>query len=134
MPDPEEWYNHKNAKEIIYNLFDTDSSEKRIRIRFKTKDIGRKGRKDIDIFSVGFEMKIDGEWTDIVRYCNHHYKSIEEFHTHNKYKLPCLGENKKIFMKFSKKKSPASQMRWAIKDIKNNYSFFRKEFYKREEI
>ncbi len=134
MPNPEEWYNHPDASEIIYPLFETELTEKRIRIRFRTKSVGKKGKKDIQIFSVGLEMNIKGNWADLVRHCNHHSESTEQFHTHNKYKLPCLGNKTKITMKLPKKKTPASQMRWAIKDIKNNYSFYRKEFFRSQQI
>lgn len=128
MPNPDDWYKKPHAKEIIYSLYDGNTLEKRIRIRFRTKQVGRSKRREVGIFTVGFEILYNGRWEDIVRHCNHHEGLPTEFHTHNDYSLICLGNEERIIQKGHKKKTPASQMRWAIKNIKVNVGIYTKQF------
>lgn len=130
MPDPKQWYEKPHANEIIAPLLDNSKFEERIRIRFLTKKIGKSKKRDIEIFSVGFEIKTDERWKVVVRHCNYHTESVKEFHTHNEYKLPCLGDEEKIIRKLKYKKSPASQYRWAVKNIRHLAGLYRKEFLK----
>ncbi len=123
MPNPEDWYRHPNRKEFFFEVDETT----RIRIRYKTARIGTKSnKKDIIKFSVGLEILTEGEWKTIIRHCNsHNDPQSGVFHIHNKYKINTpWGNNKRIIQKKSKKKIPASQFRWAVKNIKNKLEFY----------
>lgn len=131
MPDPNEWYNKPNAKEIVSNLYDNAGTEIRFRRRFLTEKVGNSKKKQVILFSIGLEISVKGKWNVIVRHCNAHDTEKAEFHTHNEYTLPCLGNETRIKRRLYTRKV-SLQMGWALNDITNNYLTYIKEFFDRK--
>lgn len=113
-------------KEYFINLVGKDYPQ-RIRVKMIKTDPQKNKKRDVKSFSVGYEIFYNNKWTIIARHCNYHESNRKEFHTHNKYKLKILGDLKRI-IKQNKKKIPASQMRWAIRNLKLNYPRYLKDF------
>lgn len=129
MSRSEDWYRHSNHKEFFVPIFDP-LFEQRIRVRIIKEQHGKFGKKRVKTFSVGYELQLNGKWFIIIRHCNYHEESKQEFHTHNPKRLSCIGSLRKIRRK-NRKKNPGSQMRWAIKNIRLNYLKYRKNYLRK---
>jgi len=120
VPDPDEWYKKSNANEFIITFFDDEGNEIRIRQRYLTEEIANSRKKQVKIFSVGLEL--EGETDPIVRHCNYNTESLEIFHTHE------IGIEEKVFKKLARLKTPGAQLRWAYKDIYDNFEEYINRF------
>jgi hypothetical protein len=130
MPDPEKWTKIAGRKEFIISI-PGELHDRRIRVRYVTQPVGvKKKKREISIFSVGLEIEYDNKWIVILRHCNYHDKKILQFHTHNPYGLITFwGDVTRIIQIKHKKKTPASQFRWAVKNIRNNIEIYTQKFY-----
>lgn len=116
-------------KEYFVNLLESDYPQ-RIRVKMIKTELSKSGKRDVKSFSVGYEIFYDEKWITIVRHCNYHEIDKKGFHTHNKYKLEILGQSKRV-NKQNRKKTPASQMRWSIRNLKTNYLRYKIIFLKK---
>lgn len=124
MPNPEDWYKNPNAREFIIRLYDDNGKEVRIRQRWLTEKISHSKKKQLLLFSVGLELEEVEE--PIIRHCNYNSTSIDIFHTHY------FGVEEKVLKQIAK--SPASQMRWAHKDIIDNFQEYIRKFKSEEKL
>lgn len=130
MSRSEDWYKYPNHREYFIEIYSLiPNLSQRIRVRIIKTPHGKKGRKRVETFSVGYEIFINNRWRAIVRHCNYH-ESERAFHTHNTKKLPCLGSTRKIPRK-NRKRTPTSQLTWSINNIKLNYQTYLKECLKK---
>jgi hypothetical protein len=121
MPKSEDWYKKSNHKEIIIPVYDKTLVEKQIRVRIVKTEADNRGVKKVKRFSVGFEILINGEFQNIIRYCNFHEDDQKGFHLHNPLEIKKIASDKKVKMELKRCKSPANQLTWSLRDIRLNY-------------
>ena len=95
----------------------------RITYIYKTSELGSM----IEIVCVSLEIQIGDEWITIVRYDNHHGGRL---HRHTR----IIYNDEADITDFNsvKKKGTMNQLlHWAIKDIQNNFPYYKQNFIKR---
>jgi hypothetical protein len=120
MPKPERWGNLPGREEYLIPGIYCGDTELRIRVRMTKVAKGKKGRKEIENFSVGLEALEGDSWVIILRHCKYHEKDQKVFHTHNPFHLPSLGQEDRVTRKIIKKKTAGSQFRWSVKNMRHS--------------
>lgn len=103
------------------------SEDEQIRVRMLKVKVGNSKVKTVERFTVGYEINIGDKWYIVLRYCNFHVLDKSEFHKHVPIKVLPKRKSKRVKIK-NRKKTPTSQLNWALKNLKSNHIIYRRDF------
>ncbi len=100
------------------------------RLTYIYKIKSKSNEEIIEVTCVSLEIKHQGKWKTIIRFDSSHAGKL---HRHTRISLLSKADNVDSY-RLPVKRTQKQLLNWSIKNIKDNYLFYKKEFIKRNKI